>query len=43
MKITYAFLPRFECVMLLNGAFNEKPMPLAYPAASPLYVTLLPL
>lgn len=43
MKITYAFMPRFECVMLLNGAFNEKPMPLAYPAASPLYVTLLPL
>ena len=43
MKIQYAFAPEFECVMLINGAFNEKPAPIAYPAASPLYVTLLPL
>ena len=43
MKLLYAFLPRFDCVTLLNGAFNERPSPVAYPAASPLYVTLLPL
>ena len=43
MKLTYAFVPGFECVMMLNGAFKEKPAPLSYPAASPLYVTLFPL
>lgn len=43
MKIQYAFAPRFECVMLINGAFNEKPAPVTYPSSSPLYVTLFPL
>lgn len=43
MKLTYAFVPGFECVIMLNGAFNEKPAPISYPASSPLYVTLLPL
>lgn len=43
MKIQYAFAPRFDCVMLINGAFNEKPTPVTYPSSSPLYVTLLPL
>ncbi len=39
----YAFVPRFACVMFLNGAFNERPAPLSYPSSSPLYVTALPL
>ena len=43
MRIMYAFVPHFECVTLINGAFNERPAALSYPSASPLYITLLPL
>lgn len=43
MKIVYAFEAEFGCVMLLNGAFNEKADRVNYPAGSPLYVTALPL
>ena len=43
MRIQYAFVFGFECVTMLNGAFNERPAPLSYPTDAPLYVTLLPL
>lgn len=43
MKIFYSLRAEFECVYLINGAFNECPKAVQYPAMSPLYVTLLPL
>ena len=43
MKIFYSLRAEFECVYLINGAFNENPKAVQYPAMSPLYVTLLPL
>ncbi len=42
-KIYYDFIAEFDCVYLINGAFNEKARVITYPAASPLYVTVLPL
>lgn len=43
MKIFYDFSAEFECVYLINGAFNETPSIIEYPAMSPIYVTLMPL
>lgn len=43
MKIFYSVRAEFECVYLINGAFNENPKAVQYSAMSPLYVTLLPL
>jgi len=33
----------FKCVFLLNGTFSEKADGFLYPAADPLYITVLPL
>lgn len=43
MKIRYSVASEFDCVYLINGAFNERAENVEYPAMSPLYVTALPL
>lgn len=43
MKIYYALKSEFDCVYMINGAFNEKADVINYPAMSPLYITVFPL